>query len=213
MKNILLLLIFAIAIISCSKEVKPPVSVVKLDPMARIQMNIEPSKTKSNQSVIPGTWVTDSVLFMSRWGFQWSSKAFRLTFGSIKDDHVDTYLQYRDTINNKLFMSGWKIIKEDSTLNTGSGGVFADDCTDNVLTIQRYPDTMFPVFPTDVNSRQILDTIGYIPNKVFEQAKQATIEAYEAGDIDKCYEIFMDYFYFVPTTGAKWRAMKAAGIE
>ncbi len=57
------------------------------------------------------------------------------------------------------------------------------------------------------------DTLGYIPNAIMSSACAKIIEAYNKKDYATCYAVFDSAFVFVPTTGAKWRALKEAGIE
>lgn len=59
----------------------------------------------------------------------------------------------------------------------------------------------------------IRDTIAYIPNNVLKSAQEAIQAAYYAEDFETVYKLFESSMVFLPTTGAKWRAMKAAGIE
>ena len=55
---------------------------------------------------------------------------------------------------------------------------------------------------------QIRDTIAYIPNSVLRSTEQAIREAYEAQDIEACYDIFDNAYRFTPITGEEWRALK-----
>ncbi len=64
-----------------------------------------------------------------------------------------------------------------------------------------------------IPNRCVDDTMGYIPNAVMSSACAKIIEAYNKKDYATCYRIFDTAFVFVPTTGAKWRALKEAGIE
>lgn len=57
------------------------------------------------------------------------------------------------------------------------------------------------------------DTIGYVPNEVIKRAEVAIHAAFDAGDYDECMRLFEEAYVFIPTTGAEWRALKAAGIE
>ncbi len=57
------------------------------------------------------------------------------------------------------------------------------------------------------------DTIGYVPNEVIKRAEAAIHAAFEEGDYDECMRLFEEAYVFIPTTGAEWRALKAAGIE
>lgn len=70
------------------------------------------------------------------------------------------------------------------------------------LKFDGHPDMFFDLY-----------TIGYIPNEVTTRARREVTAAFNKEDYEECYRLFDELFVFVPTTGAKWRAMKAAGIE
>lgn len=55
----------------------------------------------------------------------------------------------------------------------------------------------------------VRDTIGYIPNRVVDQAEAAIHTAFEAEDYDECMRLFEQAYIFIPITGAEWRALKA----
>ena len=125
------------------------------------------------------------------------------------DDGWD-YLQYHDTINNKLIFQGYYIINE------GGLGYFINDCKDAVLIAIKDKDgnAFFPPqYMESLGVETTIDTIGYIPNAKLRVTQQKIIDAYNREDYEACYRMFNDEFIFVPTTGEKWRAMKAAGIE
>lgn len=57
------------------------------------------------------------------------------------------------------------------------------------------------------------DTVGYIPNAILRKAQQEIITNFNAGNYERCYQLFDTAFVFRPTTGAKWLELKAKGIE
>ncbi|SJZ43193.1 hypothetical protein [Porphyromonas cangingivalis] len=53
------------------------------------------------------------------------------------------------------------------------------------------------------------DTIGYIPNKVLQEAYTKVIVAYEAGNYEEVYKLFQSAYTAVPCTGKQYRELKA----
>lgn len=60
---------------------------------------------------------------------------------------------------------------------------------------------------------RVFDTIGYVPNRVIKAAEAAIHTAFEAGDYERCTQLFETAYTFQPITGAEWRELKAQGIE
>lgn len=124
----------------------------------------------------------------------------------------------RDFENRRfLFAGGWVIIPEYENLTpslgelitTGHDVIFVgirDTITGELFDLQ-YGDW------SSIPKRCVDDTIGYIPNAIMSSACAKIIEAYNKKDYATCYAVFDSAFVFVPTTGAKWRALKEAGIE
>lgn len=109
--------------------------------------------------------------------------------------------EQRDTISAtpKLLMWATDVITLDGKLqiesNTGSHGWI--EATNVVLV--HY----------DLNTPTVRDTIAYIPNSVLRTAETAISAAYEAKDIEACYNLFNAAYTFTPITGSEWRALKA----
>lgn len=55
--------------------------------------------------------------------------------------------------------------------------------------------------------------IAYIPNKRMEEAEVAITTAYKEGNYDEVYRLFQELYTAIPTTTARWQALKAKGEQ
>lgn len=55
--------------------------------------------------------------------------------------------------------------------------------------------------------------IAYIPNKRMEEAEAAITKAYNEGNYDEVYRLFQELYTAIPTTTARWEALKAKGEQ
>lgn len=55
--------------------------------------------------------------------------------------------------------------------------------------------------------------IAYIPNKRMEEAEVAITTAYKEGRYDDVYRLFQELYTAIPTTTARWNALKAKGEQ
>lgn len=55
--------------------------------------------------------------------------------------------------------------------------------------------------------------IAYIPNKRMEEAEAAITKAYNEGNYDEVYRLFQELYTAVPTTTARWKALKEKGEQ
>ncbi|WP_281673481.1 hypothetical protein [Porphyromonas asaccharolytica] len=55
--------------------------------------------------------------------------------------------------------------------------------------------------------------IAYIPNKRMEEAEVAITTAYNEGSYDEVYRLFQELYTAIPTTTARWQALKAKGEQ
>ncbi len=124
----------------------------------------------------------------------------------------------RDFENRRFLFSGeWVIIATYQDIEPQLGGLITTGR--DVLFVGLRDTTTGEFFDihhgdwASIPNRCVDDTIGYIPNSIMSSACTKIIEAYNKKDYATCYGIFDTAFVFVPTTGAKWRALKEAGIE
>lgn len=55
--------------------------------------------------------------------------------------------------------------------------------------------------------------VAYIPNKRMEEAEVAITKAYNEGRYDDVYRLFQELYTAIPTTTARWEALKAKGEQ
>lgn len=212
-KLLILSLLACMVLVSCEKDKKG------LDPNAKISVTGVRSLTKADVGDVPaegiaGTGITDSLEFITRYAFDCKmvmpggltpSRAF----GFFEDD----YYLLRDLENNKLKFLGIDAVSSDGLFL----GDFVTTYTDIVITVAKWEQDGTAAMPLGFDMMQhdnvTFDTVAYIPNSVVLEARAKITAAFNAGDFDACYKLFDDAYVFLPTTGPKWRALKASGIE
>lgn len=211
-KLLILSLLAGFILASCEKDKN------RLDPNAKISVTGVHSLTKADPADVPaggiaGTGITDSLEFITK--YAWDCRMLKpdgLTpsrgFGLMEDD----YYLLRDLENNKLKFWGIDAVSSD--------GLFLGDlvttCMNIVITVAKWESdgpAIMPLGFTGDGNAVVLDTVAYIPNSVVLEARAKITAAFAAGDFDACYKLFDDAYVFLPTTGPKWRALKASGIE
>ena len=61
--------------------------------------------------------------------------------------------------------------------------------------------------------KEWLDTVGYIPNHVIEEAQIKILDLWKEGKVDEIYKTFQDAFYFIPCTGEEFKSIKDTTID
>ena len=150
--------------------------------------------------------------------------ANKLSFGKFNSAHLTpleivkratTMRFYNDSISGSDFAAGFagkdtisavpaflkygfEIINED-----GLGKPYVD------ITFIGARDCVIEIF----RSNKDIDTIAYIPNAVFANAKVKIKAALAAKDTAAVYQAFKESFTFIPITGAEYRALKKQGLQ
>ena len=210
LKALILFLLVAVLATACEKKNKP------LDPDAKVSITGVRSVSKANAGELPsegiaGTGLTDSLEFITRYALE-----IRMTDGNLTPNRgigaePDTYYMMRDFENWKLKFWASDAITSDGLSLTS----WVTLSTDIVLIVLKEEDGR-AVHPLELGARYfelVHDTVAYIPNAAVLEARAKITAAFNQQDYESCYKIFDDTYVFVPTTGEKWRAMKAAGIE
>lgn len=210
-KSFLLLLLTVAALTACEKGNKT------LDPNTKVSIQGVRSLTKADAETLPeggiaGTGLTDSLEFITRYAYE-----MRIMIGGERPGYrgigaePDTYTMMRDFEAYKIKFWAADAISSDGQ----SVGGIVSNCDDMVLIVLKEQDGT-AVHPLELGTRYfelVHDTVAYIPNAAVLEARAKITAAFNAGDYENCYQIFDDTYIFIPTTGEKWRAMKAAGIE
>lgn len=203
MKQIFIVLVLFVVVASCDKEDKQ-----KLDPLIKVTGVSTLPQLRSGE-------IDDSLAFIVRYAWNWRAMSKKIghdagrSFGLGGDE---MWLMQRDTVNNRLMLQDIDVI------DVNQLGDFIVDFTDIVLLGVKQPGEDKLIHAKDAwtvedLAKLIPDTIGYIPNRVILDAREKITKAFNADDYIECQRLFNEAYVFLPTTGAKWRAMKAAGIE
>ena len=210
LKALILFLLVAVLATACEKKNK------SLDPDAKVSITGVRSVSKADVGELPsediaGTGLTDSLEFITRYALE-----IRMTDGNLTPSRwigaeSDTYYMMRDFENWKLkFWASDAITSDGLSLSS-----WVTLSTDIVLIVLKEEDGR-AVHPLELGTRYfelVHDTVAYIPNAAVLEARAKITAAFNQQDYESCYKIFDDTYVFVPTTGEKWRAMKAADIE
>lgn len=203
MRQFFLVVLALIMLSSCSSEDKR-----KLDPLIKITGANALPRLRSGE-------INDSLAFIVRYAWRWRAMSKEMGHDTGRDFGLggdDRWLLQRDTINNRLMLQDVDVIID------GELGSFVVDHSDVVLLGVKQPGEDKLIHAKDADfvgnmANLVPDTIGYIPNRVILDAREKITKAFNANDYIECQRLFNEAYVFLPTTGAKWRAMKAAGIE
>lgn len=150
-----------------------------------------------------------------------NGEGYSVGMSSGRGDRYDEHNSIRRDIENKrILFGGGHVIQTDGIDPTWSQlGMFITDAVDIVFVAFKDKESgdfiNLKILDDETNADAMfkVDTIAYIPNKILKKAQEDIKAAYAIEDFTTCYKLFDESFVFVPITGAKWRAMKAAGIE
>ena len=104
--------------------------------------------------------------------------------------------EQKDVENNRIKMWGEMIIEPDGTLS------------EYFLKVRDF--RILARLQGDETEQRI---IAYIPNKRMEEAEVAITKAYNDGNYDEVYRLFQELYTAIPTTTARWKALKAKGEQ
>lgn len=104
--------------------------------------------------------------------------------------------EQKDFENNRIKMWGEMIVERDGTLN------------DYFLKVRDF--RILARLQGDETEQRI---IAYIPNKRMEEAEAAITTAYNEGRYDDVYRLFQELYTAIPTTTARWKALKEKGLQ
>ena len=111
--------------------------------------------------------------------------------------------EWKDLENERIIMSGEKIITDQDRKERGDyhlNDYFLKVRDLRILGVLRDGETEQPI-------------IAYIPNKRMEEAEAAITTAYNEGRYDDVYRLFQELYTAIPTTTARWQALKAKGEQ
>lgn len=104
--------------------------------------------------------------------------------------------EQKDFENNRIKMWGEMIVERDGTLN------------DYFIKVRDF--RILARLQGDETEQRI---IAYIPNRKMEEAEAAITKAYNEGRYDDVYRLFQELYTAIPTTTARWQALKEKGLQ
>lgn len=104
--------------------------------------------------------------------------------------------EQKDYENERIMMWGEMIVEPDGTLN------------DYFLKVRDF--RILARLQGDETEQRI---IAYIPNRRMEEAEAAITTAYKEGNYDEVYRLFQELYTAIPTTTARWQALKEKGLQ
>lgn len=185
MKRIAILVtVILIAAASCTKEETP---LTQHHVMLRGQNSLQ-SKSKSEGHLTPVEISKQATNIVYR------VKRFDWVVGKAGFDKSQ-----RDTVNGVLMRWATDILKLDYTLDL-------DFVTGKDMVLERN-------IGNGPLATQVIDTIGYIPNSVLENAYTLIMAAYEQDQWQQIYDIFNTEFVFIPINGAEYKELVKQGLN
>lgn len=195
-----LLLLGAILLTACNP--KEPSKQQILDPTTKLYINVRTNAMKVTNAT--DTTTTDDPIPTPREVVE-QAGCFLLTDPKtgLTDRPLGIADEWKDLENERIIMSGEKIITDHDRKERGDyhlNDFFLRVRDLRILGVLRDGETEQPI-------------IAYIPNKRMEEAEVAITTAYNEGRYDDVYRLFQELYTAIPTTTARWQALKAKGEQ
>ena len=222
MKKFFYLILAAVAFTACNNDEPAPINKGRLDPNAFVRIEgaqgvkSRSAESTDDYSALDIAKYGATMAFYSEWDGTKKVKELQLAKG---------FMMQRDTVSESpaLLMFGTDIIASDGTFHKTF--LFARDV---VITGIRYKGRLttyndqMAVNPNDdpknslayaISKEGVLDTIAYLPNSIMREAQDKIERAFNDSNYTEVYKLFHETFKFKPITGAKWRELKAKGLN
>ena len=195
-----LLLLGAIMLAACNPK-EEPAQQKGLDPSARLYINVRNNEMKVTNAT--DTTTTEDPIPTPR---EVVERAGCFLFTDPRTGKTDMPLaigdEQKDLENERIMMWGGMIM---NSFNNKEGRLELDDYFFKVRDLR----ILAPI-PEGETEEPI---IAYIPNKRMEEAEVAITTAYNEGNYDEVYRLFQELYTAIPTTTARWQALKAKGEQ
>lgn len=192
-----LLLLGAILLTACNPKQEPTQK--GLDPSARLYINVRNDQMKDteDQATAEDPIPTPREVVERAGCFMFTDPETGLTDRPLGIDDVQ-----KDYEHERIMMWGGMIMND---FDNKEGRLELKDYFFKVrdlriLGVLRDGETEQPI-------------IAYIPNKRMEEAEVAITKAYNEGNYDEVYRLFQELYTAIPTTTARWQALKAKGEQ
>ncbi len=192
-----LLLLGAILLTACNP--KEPSKQQILDPTTKLYINV-----RTNEMKVTNATDTDDPIPTPR---EVVEQAITFLFTDPETGKPDCPLgvadEWKDLENERIIMSGEKIITDQDRKERGDYHL-----NDYFLKVRDF--RILARLQGDETEQRI---IAYIPNKRMEEAEATITKAYNEGRYDDVYRLFQELYTAIPTTTARWEALKAKGEQ
>lgn len=196
-----LLLLGAILLTACNPKEEPSKQQI-LDPTTKLYINVRNNTMKVTNAT--DTTTTDDPIPTPR---EVVEQAGCFAYTDTQTGRLDCQLgiadEWKDLENERIIMSGEKIITDQDRKERGDyhlNDYFLKLRDLRILAPMKEGETEEPI-------------IAYIPNKRMEEAEAAITKAYNEGNYDEVYRLFQELYTAIPTTTARWQALKAKGEQ
>lgn len=194
------LLIGAVLITACNPK-QEPTQQKGLDPSAKLYINVRTNTMKVTNAT--ETTTTDDPIPTPR---EVVEQAGCFLFTDPETGKPDCPLAIgdgqKDYENERIMMWGGMIMNDN---NNKEGRLELNDYFFKVRDLR----ILAPI-PEGGTEEPI---IAYIPNKRMEEAEAAITTAYKEGRYDDVYRLFQELYTAIPTTTARWQALKEKGEQ
>lgn len=188
-----MLLIGAVLLTACTPKQTPTESKL-LDKGAMLYINV---KDNMRVTTSTDTTTTDDPIPTPR---EVVEQAINFLFINPRTSKPNSALgiapEQKDFENNRIKMWGEMIVERDGTLN------------DYFLKVRDF--RILARLQGDETEQRI---IAYIPNRKMEEAEATITKAYNEGNYDEVYRLFQELYTAIPTTTARWQALKEKGEQ
>lgn len=193
-----LLLLGAILLTACNPK-QEPAKQKGLDPATKLYINVrtEPMRDATDQTTVDDPIPTPREVV---------EQAITFLFTHPRTGQPDCPLAVgdgqKDYENNRIVMWGGMIMNSN---NNKEGRL---ELSDYFLKVRDF--RILARLQGDEKEQRI---IAYVPNKRMEEAEVAITTAYKEGRYDDVYRLFQELYTAVPTTTARWQALKKKGLQ
>ena len=195
-----LLLLGALLLTACNPK-QEPAKQKGLDPATKLYINVRNQPMRVTEST--DTTTTEDPVPTPR---EVVERAGCFLFTDPETGKIDMPIaigdEQKDLENERIVMYGGKIMNDH---HNKEGRLELDDYFLKVRDLR----ILAPI-PEGETEEPI---IAYIPNKRMEEAEVAITTAYNEGRYDDVYRLFQELYTAIPTTTARWKALKAKGEQ
>ena len=197
-----LLLLGAILLLGACNPKEEPSKQQILDPTTKLYINVRNNTMKVTNAT--DTTTTEDPIPTPR---EVVEQAITFLFTDPETGKPDCPLgvadEWKDLENERIIMSGEKIITDQDRKERGDYHL-----DPYFLKVRDF--RILARLQGDEKEQRI---IAYIPNKRMEEAEATITKAYNEGRYDDVYRLFQELYTAIPTTTARWKALKAKGEQ